>query len=657
MKKIQQMKSSFLANEKIKNYSALAGAFLLGGISAEGAIVYTDVDPDETYTEHADLYNLDLNNDGNVDFIVYVVDIAYSGVFSIPGIATYSGLFQDIFLFPAPGNSAAASTVSAGAFIYPYALNSGDVIDTGLNFRSDSVQSMATYLGVIDYPAPGSTYPFYSFGNWQGGVTDKYLGLRFQADGNTYYGWARLDCGADHHSFTIKDYAYNSTPDEMIVAGEVPPPPIEISFTTDAITVDESAGTADITVSISESADVFVNLDMNEALSTASIGVDFDITDPIPVTFTAGGPTTQTFTVDIYEDLFDEPDETIVFQLAFPVGAIPVEPDVLTVTINDNDGPPGISFTTDAASVIEDVTTVTGTVHVDVTSDCSIDVSLNAGLSTATNGSDFNFTSPLTLNFTAGGATSLDFDVDILEDPAVEPGETIWLELESVTGGCIIDAPDQFTITINDEDVLPVASIVSISEQHVSYNEDAGTVAGTVLIDETNDCNVDVVLEGTGDATEGEDFTFSSPQNINFTSGGATSIDFDIPITDDLAVEGTEIINFSLQNVTGNCTIDDAASTMMLHIIDNDELGIHDQSGSGAIIYSFENAVTIELLNASWKIASANIFDNAGRNVYSTDLHNSTNSIQLQQLPDGIYIVQLIVDGVAVEKNIYLGNK
>ena len=656
MKKIQQMKPSFLANEKIKNYSALAGAFLLGGISAEGAIVYTDVDPDETYTEHTDFYNLDLNNDGNVDFIVYVVDISTPGVFSTPSGATYAGLFQDVLLFPAPGNSAAASTVSS-AFIYPYALSAGDVIDTGLNFRSDSVQSMATYLAVVDFPAPGSLYMFYSFGNWQGGVEDKFLGLRFQSDGETYYGWARLDCGADHHSFTIKDYAYNSTPDEMIIAGEVPPPPIEISFTTDAITVDESAGSMSVTVNISESADVVVSLDMNEALSTATNAVDFGYIDPTIVTFTAGGPTSQTFTVDIYEDLFDEPDESIVFMLIFPVGGITVDPDVLTVTINDNDGPPGIAFSSASASIDESATTLTGTVDIDVATDCSVDVSLNAGLSTATDGTDFNFTSPITLNFTAGGDESLDFNVDILDDAEIESDETIVLNLESVTGTCFIDAPDQFTITITDTDVLPAESVVSIMEQHVNYNEDAGTVAGTVLLDETNDCSVDVILEATGSATEGEDFTFTSPQTITFTNGGATSMDFDIPIIDDLAVEGTEIINFSLQNATGNCTIDAAASTMMLHIIDNDELGIQDQTGTGAIIYSFENAVTIELLNTSWKTASANIFDNAGRNVYSTDLHNSTNSIQLQQLPDGIYIVQLILDGVAVEKNIYLGRK
>lgn len=657
MKKTQQKKSSFPANEKIKNYSALAGAFLLGGMSAQGAIVYTDVDPDETYNEHTDFYNLDLNNDGTVDFVIYIVDIAYSGVFSTSGGDSFSGLFQDVFLLPASGNSAAASTVAAGAYIYPYALNSGDAIDGTLSFRSESIQSMATYLAVVDFPVPGSNYVFFSYGNWQGGVYNKFLGLRFQDAGNTYYGWARLDCGPDHHSFTIKDYAYNSTPDAMIVAGEIPPPPIEISFTTDAVTVDEADGTVDITISITESADVHFNLDMNEALSTATNAVDFGFSDPMPLTFSVGGPTSQTITVDIYEDVFDEPDETIVFQIAFPVGAIPAEPDVITVTINDNDGPPGISFGTDAVSLTESATTVTGSVVIDVPSDCSIDVALNAGLSTATDGSDFNFTSPLTLNFTAGGAASLDFDVAILDDASVESAETIVFDLSTVTGTCFIDEPDQYIITIEDTDVLPAASTVSISEQHVSYNEDAGTVAGTVVLDATNDCNVDVILEGTGSATEGEDFTFSSPHAVAFTNGGATSIDFDIPITDDLAVEGTEIINFSLQNATGNCTIDAAASTMMLHIIDNDELGIHDQSGTGAIIYSFGNAVTIELLNTAWKSASANIFDNAGRNVFATELQNATNTIDLKQLPDGIYIVQLIVDGVAVEKNIYLGRK
>ncbi len=48
----------------------------------------------------------------------------------------------------------------------------------------------------------------------------KFLGLRFDSAGTTYHGWARLSIPANGTSFTLKDYAYSSTPDEGLFAGE-----------------------------------------------------------------------------------------------------------------------------------------------------------------------------------------------------------------------------------------------------------------------------------------------------------------------------------------------------------------------------------------------------------------------------------------------------
>ncbi len=642
--------------ERLATYSAMAGALLLPGLGAHAEIIYTDVDPDETYNTDGDSYLLDLDDDGIIDFIVYVVNFSYPGLFYTSAGATYAGQFQDVFVFPNTANSVAGSS-TGGGFAYPYALNSGDEIGAGLEFQSNSIQSMVYYLAVLDYPLPGSMTPFYSDGNWAG-VTDKFLGLKFQSAGGTHYGWARLDCGADHHSFTIKDYAYETIADEPINAGEVPPPPVDISFAATGITVDESAGTATVTVTISASADVSVDVDINAGLTTATITDDFDLIDPSPVTFVDGGATTQSFTVTINEDLFDEADETIVLDLSSPVGGLLTEPDQFTITINDNDGPPGISYTTATATLNEDATIYTGSVFVDVTSDCSVDLTLNAGLTTATNGTDFDFSSPLTLAFTTGGATTIFFDIDVLEDADVETDETVVIDLGGVTGGCILDAPDQFTLTITNEDSPPPpVSTVSITEQHISYFESDGTITGTVELSETTDCTIDVVLEGTGSATEGDDFTFTDPTTINFTDGGATTATYDVNIIDDLESESTEIINFSLQNAAGNCEVDALAGTMMLHIIDNDEIGVEDIEGKAAIIYSFENTITVQILNTGWKTASFNLFDNTGQQVFNATDLIAENKFTMNDLPAGIYIAQLIIDGKSVEKNIYLGSK
>ena len=52
-------------------------------------------------------------------------------------------------------------------------------------------------------------------GNW--GVIVNFLGLKFFSGSGVYYGWVRLDVWTS--SFTVKDYAYDSTPGHKILAG------------------------------------------------------------------------------------------------------------------------------------------------------------------------------------------------------------------------------------------------------------------------------------------------------------------------------------------------------------------------------------------------------------------------------------------------------
>ena len=51
---------------------------------------------------------------------------------------------------------------------------------------------------------------------------DGYVGLQLIHAGQTYYGWVRMDVNvtAGSASMTIKDYAYNSIPNQPILAGQ-----------------------------------------------------------------------------------------------------------------------------------------------------------------------------------------------------------------------------------------------------------------------------------------------------------------------------------------------------------------------------------------------------------------------------------------------------
>lgn len=103
---------------------------------------------------------------------------------------------------PGIGNSilgiSSTTSVSSDFWVYPFALDSGEIISGG----KTSWQSY--YVQDLNYGDCGTG------GSQWCGVTDKYLGLRFQFNGNTYYGWARLDVALDQSNWVIKDYAYNS---------------------------------------------------------------------------------------------------------------------------------------------------------------------------------------------------------------------------------------------------------------------------------------------------------------------------------------------------------------------------------------------------------------------------------------------------------------
>ncbi len=148
-------------------------------------IIYTDI-PDATPNAS---YPLDLNNDTIVDFMIQFGDSA-----GTVGVMCY------------PQNNNAYS----GDFV------SGTYLPWALSTSNSICDSLATWYEANN---PGTMAWGTSLGNWVA-VTDKYLALKLIVGTNTYYGWARLDLAASSTSFTIKDYAYESTPNACIQAGQ-----------------------------------------------------------------------------------------------------------------------------------------------------------------------------------------------------------------------------------------------------------------------------------------------------------------------------------------------------------------------------------------------------------------------------------------------------
>jgi hypothetical protein len=88
--------------------------------------------------------------------------------------------------------------VPVGSFNYPSNLSSGQVVSSARPWNS------AYALHDFCYGVGYANSQFC-------GVTDGFIGLRFDIDGSYHYGWARLDV-INSSSYVLKDYAYEDTP-------------------------------------------------------------------------------------------------------------------------------------------------------------------------------------------------------------------------------------------------------------------------------------------------------------------------------------------------------------------------------------------------------------------------------------------------------------
>lgn len=179
--------------KKIKAYS-MAAVAAMAAQPATAAVVYTDIDPDTTFTGVNGDYLLDLNGDGVDDFNLQF---------------TVGSASRSVRIYPSVGNEVLGSGNSS--FFYPFALSLNDPISAAQSAWNGTANG--GYLTLAWLYTTGGSY-----GNWFG-ASDKYLGLRFQVGGNWHYGWCRLDIDATCTYMTVKDYAYDSSPNTAIAAG------------------------------------------------------------------------------------------------------------------------------------------------------------------------------------------------------------------------------------------------------------------------------------------------------------------------------------------------------------------------------------------------------------------------------------------------------
>jgi hypothetical protein len=201
--------------------SAAGVAVLASASAAEAKIVYTPVNAVVTLNG----YTLDLNNDGIADF------------YFVHGLGVNIGnsqLYSYLEVCHVPENNTGYNCVSSSntpikdntvRLLAPgdaAALDAGSKIADGEKFqlagRPALMLNRQFYYGSRTQQGWGGAWA-----NGGKGVKNRYLGFKFKIDGQFHYGWARLTVTTTPHSAytaTLTGYAYETTPNKGIVAGQ-----------------------------------------------------------------------------------------------------------------------------------------------------------------------------------------------------------------------------------------------------------------------------------------------------------------------------------------------------------------------------------------------------------------------------------------------------
>ena len=186
---------------------AAAGAVVLAP-SASAEIVYTpvtvEIQPHSTF-------QIDLDHDGTTDFFLHHDE--HSSI---------SGNYRGGFL--ALGGSANAAVLARKLYLEPFALPKDFPIGKDSPKRFDPLGGQdALMANAFCYPLV--PLDCQSNGAWVA-ATKKYLGLRFEINGEIHYGWARLTVTASFEPplhmirARLTGYAYETEPNKTILAGD-----------------------------------------------------------------------------------------------------------------------------------------------------------------------------------------------------------------------------------------------------------------------------------------------------------------------------------------------------------------------------------------------------------------------------------------------------
>lgn len=153
-----------------------------------------------------------------------------------------------------------------------------------------------------------------------------------------------LPDGYVYFRFTSDDFSGTGSRDEfgldnISVTGATAPDEPTINLLTNSLSVDESAGTINLPLNITQAADCTLDIAI-DPLSTAD-GSDFSV--PATLSFSVAGGLQNELLVSVQDDSADEPNESIILHISSTDCAVGPANSV-TLTLIDDDAPAGATY-------------------------------------------------------------------------------------------------------------------------------------------------------------------------------------------------------------------------------------------------------------------------------------------------------------------------
>jgi subtilisin family serine protease len=348
---------------------------------------------------------------------------------------------------------------------------------------------------------------------------------------------------------------------------------VTLQFSQARYSVGEGAGSATIQVTRGGPKNLPVGVTYSVLAGTATPGADYGGVYAGVLQF-AANQTSQTFKVSIANDRLAEGPETVLLRLSDPTGgAILGGRQTAVLTITDDDTAGSLRFGASAYSVKEGILTITVSVvrSGGTAGGVSVDYVLDpADPGTATEGADFTLPGlPHTLEF-APSQSVRTFTISVLNDPDVEPNETVRLRLQNPGGGATIGSPGLATVTIVDDDRLGTfqfsAGAYRVDEPSASVTllvRRSGTTGGAAGVTVELE---DMTAGGGACGVDGADYG-AAAQPVQFASG-QLSRPVIVPICQDAVLEGPQTFRARLTDLPAGFALGTIAEAVVTIVDD-----------------------------------------------------------------------------------------